>query len=375
LSHARPTTLVVVSSSCQLYSGTGKALFDWIREAKATIDFSLLIDDGDSQNFNIAATFCKEVGIRFYPSRAEQVPGCPDHCPIDVAAVLQARDWDFVECVSWASAATNLQVLESRPRSSRLLYTPHTQPLWTLPGHERFFMVQPVFLAMLKASDMVFVDTPSELEHIDASLIGADRTAFIPLGVDTQHFCPSPDDPPAAAQCFSVSDFREHRKRPDLLYRAFGAIAEDDPAMRLVLAGKGSSQAVLPPALAARATPLGYIDDATLLHHYRQATVFLLMSDFEAFGLPIAEALCCGTPVITTWQKQTARIFGDLPGVYLVDNTDIDAIRAAVQAVHRAPASMRLAIAQAAAGRFGYANTYAQKSVVVGRLQPDLASR
>jgi glycosyltransferase involved in cell wall biosynthesis len=364
-SPTRPRVLVVVSSSCQLYSGTGKALFDWIRHAGGVLEFSILIDTGVRGNFEIAATFCREENLRLYPSAPEQVPGCPDSCPADIAAVLRSRPWDYVECVSWANAATNLQVLNNLPQGSRLLFTPHTQPLWTLPSPERFFMVQHVFGTMLRACDLVLMDTPRELEHIDAGMLDPARTAFVPLGVDTAHFSPLPQAamPAAAGALFSVADFREHRKRPDLLFRAFEAMVRDDPSLQLMLAGRGSKDVAIPASIAPHVVRLGYVDDAALLHHYRTAMAFLLLSDFEAFGLPIAEALCCGTPVLTTWQKQTSDIFGDLPGVHLVDNTSLVSTRSAIAAVQGS--TDRQAIAAAAAERFGYQRTYARKLELV----------
>jgi glycosyltransferase involved in cell wall biosynthesis len=367
-SDARPTVLVVVSSSCQLYSGTGKALFDWIRHAGRALDFSILIDTGIRRNFEIAATFCREENLRLYPSPPEQVPGCPDSCPADVASVLRSRPWDYVECVSWANAATNLQVLNNLPETSRLLFTPHTQPLWTLPTPGRFFMVQHVFGTMLRVCDLVLMDTPRELEHIDAGMLDPARTAFVPLGVDTAHFSPLPQDatPGTTGSLFSVADFREHRKRPDLLFRAFEAMVRDDPSLQLMLAGRGSKDVPIPASIEKHVVRLGYVDDAALLHHYRTAMAFLLLSDFEAFGLPIAEALCCGTPVLTTWQKQTSDIFGDLPGVHLVDNTSLASIRLAIAAVKGS--TDRQVIAAAAAERFGYEQTYARKLELVLRL-------
>jgi hypothetical protein len=64
----RPTYLVVLSSSCQLYSGTGTALFDWIRYARDAFDFSMLIDVGDARNFRLAREFCARQDVRLIPS-------------------------------------------------------------------------------------------------------------------------------------------------------------------------------------------------------------------------------------------------------------------------------------------------------------------
>ena len=188
----RPSALVVTSSSCQLYSGTGTVLFDWMRNARDAIDFSLMIDTGEAINFHLAAQFCREMDIPLLPSEPEQVPGCPDFRPISVARALAARRWDVVECISWASAATNMEVLANRPAISRLIYTPHTQPIWTLSMPERFFMVTPTFERMLQASDLVVEDTPRELAHVSPTVFDPAKGLFVPPGVDTQRFSPGP---------------------------------------------------------------------------------------------------------------------------------------------------------------------------------------
>jgi glycosyltransferase involved in cell wall biosynthesis len=358
--NARPNALVAVSSSCQLYSGTGTALFDWLRYARDAIDFSLLIDTGEPVNFGLAARFCDEAGIALIPSEPEQVPGCPDFRPAGIGRALQSRRWDIVECVSWASAATNMEVLANRP-DSRLIYTPHSQPLWTLPGNQRFFMVPTVFRNMLRTSDLVSVDSPNELAAFEASLIDPARILHVPLGVDTRRFSPGPDPGlEGEARLLTVADFREHRKRPDLVLKAYDAALAVNPGLRPVLLGRDSERLAISPYMAARAERLGFVSKDELIRQYRSARALLLLSDFEAFGIPIAEALCCGTPVIMHDQPEPVSVFGDLPGVTVVRNTDLNAVRDALLA-HAARIPDRQAIAAAAADRFGFANTYGRK--------------
>ncbi len=357
----RAQALVVVSSSCQLYSGTGTALFDWMRYAAAELDFSLLVDTGLTRNFQVAARFCSETGVALYPSEGEPIPGCPDMRPSSIGRALQGRHWDVIECVSWASAATNMEVLANRPAGSRLVFTPHTQPMWTLAGNDRHFLVGPVLARMLAESDLVLLDTASEASHMPDGALDPARTLQVPLGVDTDRFSPARDvdghDPP---RLLAVADFREHRKRPDLLLRALELTLAARPDVLPVLAGRDSDRLELPPLLSARCERLGYVSAEELLRQYRSARALLLLSDFEAFGLPIAEALCCGTPVVMHDQMETVAAFGDLPGVHAVANTALDRVRDALLACAGA-APDRVRIAGAAADRFSLAATYGRK--------------
>lgn len=365
-----PSVLVAVSSSCQLYSGTGTALFDWIRFSRHALSFSLLIDVLHQRNFEIAKRFCDDLGIRLFPSPPNPMSGCPDAGIRDAASVIRSGDWDFIECMSWASAATNLDVLSNKGPRSRLLFTPHTQPIWTLPSPHRYFMVPVVLKEMLENSDAVFIDSPGQIRQTDGASAELDeQSLFIPLGVDTKkfHFC----SVEVERKIFSLCDFREHRKRPDLLFQSFAEVRRRDPRVRLVIGGNGSVEGDVPPPIQHHVTRLGYITTESLIREYQSAKAFVLLSDYEAFGIPIAEALCCGTPVIINRQPQLVDIFGGLPGVHFVTNSDLGEVGDTVLDVLGQEPDRSL-IARAAAEKFNFEATYGKKLSHVLRLQASI---
>jgi glycosyltransferase involved in cell wall biosynthesis len=55
-----------------------------------------------------------------------------------------------------------------------------------------------------------------------------------------------------------------------------------------------------PPVVGPGVTVLGRLTDDELARAYREAWVFCLPSEYEGFGIPYAEAMASGTPVVAT---------------------------------------------------------------------------
>lgn len=72
----------------------------------------------------------------------------------------------------------------------------------------------------------------------------------------------------------------------------------------------------------------GYVSGESLLQAYREASVFVLPSRYEGFGLPVLEAMACGTPVICSNCASLPEVAGD--AAYLIDPTNPDALHDAL---------------------------------------------
>ena len=75
----------------------------------------------------------------------------------------------------------------------------------------------------------------------------------------------------------------------------------------------------------------GYVHASELPMLYNQATVFLYPSLNEGFGLPVIEAMACGTPVITSDSSCLPEIAGD--AALLVNPTDPSHIATALEKI------------------------------------------
>lgn len=94
------------------------------------------------------------------------------------------------------------------------------------------------------------------------------------------------------------------RKRIDVLLRAFAVIRARRPDARLVRAGgafTAEQQALAERlGLAGNIVTLPFVTRDVLAAVYRRAALVLQPSQAEGFGLPVAEAMRCGTPVVAS---------------------------------------------------------------------------
>jgi glycosyltransferase involved in cell wall biosynthesis len=94
------------------------------------------------------------------------------------------------------------------------------------------------------------------------------------------------------------------RKRIDVLLRVFAAVRKEFPAARLVRVGgpftKEHEQLIAEFGLARSIVVLPILERNVLAAVYRRAAVLLQPSEREGFGLPVVEALACGTPVVAS---------------------------------------------------------------------------
>jgi glycosyltransferase involved in cell wall biosynthesis len=94
------------------------------------------------------------------------------------------------------------------------------------------------------------------------------------------------------------------RKRMDVLLQVFAGILNEIPGARLIRAGGYLTRPQLDLArrlgVTQSITELPFVERSILSAVYRRATLLLQPSDAEGFGLPVAEAMAHGCPVVAS---------------------------------------------------------------------------
>ncbi|MFO7538610.1 MAG: glycosyltransferase family 1 protein [Chloroflexota bacterium] len=135
----------------------------------------------------------------------------------------------------------------------------------------------------------------------------------------------------------------EPRKNLLRLIAAFARIQADHPDCHLVLVGPEGwmmngalEKKTIAANLSGKVHYLGFVAQADLPGIYSLATLFAFPSLYEGFGLPLLEAMACGTPVLTSNCSAMPEVSGT--AAYLVDPNSVDSIANGLSCLLNSPA-------------------------------------
>jgi glycosyltransferase involved in cell wall biosynthesis len=164
----------------------------------------------------------------------------------------------------------------------------------------------------LARADLVLVENRVIARRLESGP-AAGRVALAPPGVDVRRFRPAAAAP-RDGYWLSVARFADPRKNVRLLFRAYAVAKSRGVRLpRLVLAGSsGPSAADMAVAhdlgIGGDVDVRGAVSEDALPALYQGASLFLLPSDEEGWGLVLAEAMASGLPVVATRSDGAAEI-------------------------------------------------------------------
>ncbi len=318
----RMRALWALESSNQLYSGIGRNLFETVSRLTDRIAWTFAIDDREPANVAILQRFAERHGCAVHVGPGRVVEGQSGPVNEALPSLLAEDRWDVVGVEGWANSAAHEQVL-GLIGDRVLCYTPHDQPTWTVPFSEvEAAHVAEVHHRVVRRADVVCCVSPAERRALQRFDPARDHCQYTPNGCDFANFRPGPVH--REPRLLFVGDLAEPRKRFDRALVVVARLLEEWPGLRLTVIGNRSDRAaaLIPDDLRPACDLRGYVGEAELRRAYAQSAGLLLLSDFEAFGLPILEALACGTPVFTTRQPITESLFAGFAGVHFASPDD-----------------------------------------------------
>lgn len=259
------------------------------------------------------------------PIAKDEVPSVLDQFAVALTAHVEAEDVqpDVVHAHYWMSGRVGrlvahrwqvpfLQTFHTLARVKNLTLAPGDtpEPRSRITAEER----------IIAAADQILTPTLAEAEEL-RDFYGAEgaRLRIVSPGVDTDLFTPAPRDPaalgwPSDRPVVLFVGRMQPLKAPEVAVRAVAELARGrEGASRPVLAIVGGPSGALgcdPASLRALGASLGLGPEDLLLstplphpelaNAYRAATVTIVPSRTESFGLVALESQACGTPVVAS---------------------------------------------------------------------------
>jgi glycosyltransferase involved in cell wall biosynthesis len=226
---------------------------------------------------------------------------------------MKATGSDVLHCPTFRAPLRSRRPVVVTVHDLAVLRHPETFNRWT-----RTYSRVAVSRVAGAASRLIAVSEFTKREAVDLLGVDADRVAVVPNGIEEEF---TPDGPAAEGDYVLAVGTLEPRKNLRRLAEAAARLG-----VELRVAGeRGWGEVELP----AGVRTLGFVRDHELARLYRGAACLAYPSLYEGFGIPILEAMACGTPVVTSREGATEETAGG--AAVLVDPLDPASIAGGIE--------------------------------------------
>ncbi len=245
------------------------------------------------------------------------------------------------------------------------------------PGMKQRYLTALTKRSVEHAERVIAVSENTRQDLLHYYLVHPDRVQVVPNGVD-------PSMHPVT-DATALAAFRDKHQLPEEFILFLGTLqprknliallrawARLDPDSRLPLVVVGAQGWMYEPifdearslGVAGEVVFKGFAEPTDLAEWYSAATIFVYPSLYEGFGMPVVEAMACGTPVIASNASSLPEVAGD--AAVLIDPNDVtdlaNALRALSDDAERRNAMVQIGLRRAA--QFSWVRTARETSDV-----------
>ncbi len=254
-------------------------------------------------------------GVKVAHSRAYTLPEAFHFTFMPGMLPVLREPADVVHAHSFGYFHTNLSALRRRLRGTPLVITPHFHPAETMEGgwarqRMRGFYDSQLAPWVFDRADAIIAVSRTELSSMAHHIGDLSKVRLIPNGIHFDRFdeLPAPGafkDPRGIGGPVLLYVGRMAvNKRMEVVISAMPRLLEEHDDLTLVIAGpddgagEGWRELVGELGLGDHVRFEGFLEERDKLAAYRDADVFVLPSEWEAFGIVLLEAMASMTPCV-----------------------------------------------------------------------------
>jgi len=181
----------------------------------------------------------------------------------------------------------------------------------------------------LRFADKILI--VSQFMDKNVKALGAKDPLLVPNSVDIHLFCPGSAKRQFVTSIFNLDEDVVRIKRGEIFIRAIPQVLKHFPDTRFLIIGrKGNAferMAGLASELGITSSLdfLGNIENSQVAQWMQSSLAYVQISDTETFGVAIAEAMSCATPVVVSRRGAIPDLVGDC-GIYVEDHNVPDSV-------------------------------------------------
>jgi glycosyltransferase involved in cell wall biosynthesis len=190
---------------------------------------------------------------------------------------------------------------------------------------------------VIRCCDRVLTSSRETARQIEEAFrVSRDRIRNVANGLDTEFFRPGNGTPRESNRVLFVGNTDDPKKGARYLLQAMTFLPEK---VNLTIVDEGAPSKTYAPDLVQklgihrRVKFTGKLSSEDLRREYHSAQVTAVASLYEGFGLPAAESMACGTPVVATYAGALPEVVGEEGAGLLVPPRDARALAMAIRQV------------------------------------------
>jgi len=304
---------------------------------------------------------------------------------VTIATSFHEIPWGCDLYFSWWASGSILPLIKARlSRKPIIVIAGGNDAMFyrdSLSGIPAGYLATPWYKKLAARLSLRFATVVLVVSHFmvdDVKTLGALAPIVVPNSVDTSTFRPSDGDPSHVTTIFNLYDHVISIKRGEIFLRSIPIVLKAFPDQKFVIIGdQGNAYhrlltLVSGLGIQASVSFAGSMQNADVVSWLQRSKIYVQISDTETFGVVVAEAMSCATPVVVSRRGAIPELVGS--HAVFVDHNDPRAVAAGIISLLAKTDQERHALGAQARARIIDHFSYEKRRAAIERIIEDLSS-